>query len=162
MKYLIALACLALISCNSQKISATKKAENYNLNERPYAQEWLGGAPGSGSGIDLYLPASLILNAELQAVYFRNMTSTQLRFTNNIKNMTVTRFNQPINKDLVMDIDQQKEMQNTPPEALDFPFPLEDDEAVVEVKRDGKSEYIKVTGIEYKEPIAYPEMRPEK
>jgi hypothetical protein len=159
MKYLLLILSFGLMSCGSQKINKTQPAADFSKENRPYAQTWSGGAPGSGRGVNLYLPASIITGGTLQAVYFRGQSSTSLTFTDNLKNMTVTKFTFPEKEDRIMSSDPKDELGNEAPELKEFPFPLADSEAVIAVDKDGATQYIKITGIEDRENIPYPSMR---
>lgn len=159
MKYLIIIATLFLVSCNSQKISKTINSDDYQSAEQPYYQEWTGGAPNSGSGVTLYFPTSIMEGHTLKAVYFRGMENNIARFISNDKQMLVSRFQFPL-VPYNMDVNSQNEYGNQPPELEEIPFKLLDNEAVIAFEANGKTKYVKITNIAIKETVAFPSAPP--
>ncbi|WP_438961759.1 hypothetical protein [Nonlabens sp.] len=162
MKVVYIILALALTSCGVQKMKQTYSGTDFSKSEQPYAQEWTGGAPGSGSGVTLYFPTKVVGNYEVAAIYFRNSVSKTISYTAEDRLMMVTRFRTDFNsrKDLIMDKDASKEMQNKAPSLEEFPFELKDNEAVIELKdkNSDKLTYIKITNIQERSQLALPSM----
>lgn len=165
MKFTYIIIAFALTSCSAQKFMSTVNASDYSKYVQPYAQAWSGGAPGSGSGITLYFPTAVLQNNKFVEVYFRGLISTNSSFTADDREVMVTRFSIPApEKDVIMHIDPSKEAQNEIPEVdqKEFPFELQDDEAVLAVRSYDNTEeevkYIKITGIQEKQQLFMPSM----
>jgi hypothetical protein len=160
MKYLTLLIAIIFSSCSSQKISKTFSSTDFKVGEQPYYQEWTGGAPGSGSGVTLYFPTSVIEGHQLESVYFRGMENHSASFTSNDKQMLVTRFSFP-NTDREMSLDPKNEYGNQAPQMEGLPIKLLKNEAVIAFEVDGKTKLVKLENITQKERIAYPSAPPQ-
>jgi hypothetical protein len=160
MKYFTLFIAIILSSCSSQKISKTLSSTDFKVGEQPYYEEWTGGAPGSGSGVTLYFPASIIEGHQLESVYFRGMENNVASFTSNDKQMLVTRFSFP-NTDREMSLDPKNEYGNEAPQMEGLPIKLLKDEAVIAFEVDGKTKLVKLEGITQKESIAFPGAPPQ-
>jgi len=143
-------------SCSSQKIDAT--LSNFEDDRQPYAQSWTGGIPGSGSGVNLFLPFSVQSVESIEMVYYKGMTTSVIDPEKGADKYIIARFQTDFNRkpDMNMNLDAQKEYGNKPPKTDKFPFELEDDEAVVKFARNGKYTYTKIKGIEMKSSMDLP------
>ncbi len=159
MRYSILIIAIMLTSCNSQKISKTISSKEFQLEEQPYYEEWSGGAPGSGSGVTLYFPTSVIEGHTLKAIYFQGMENNIANFISNDKQMLVSRFKYPYT-DLNMSENNGNEYGNEPPQLEDIPFKLMDNQAVIAFEAKGKLTYIQLNNIVQKESIAFPSAPP--
>lgn len=160
MKYFILLIAIIFSSCSSQKISKTFSSADFKIDEQPYYEEWTGGAPGSGSGVTLYFPTSIIEGHQLESVYFHGMENHIANFTSNDKQMLVTRFKFP-NTDIEMNLDPKEEYGNEAPKIEGLPIKLLKNEAVIAFEVDGKTKLVKLENIPQKESIAYPSAPPQ-
>lgn len=160
MKALYIILAIALSSCGAQKMEQTYSSTDFTVSEIPYAQQWIGGAPGSGSGVNLFFPGKIAQGHKVIAVYYRNRINKMVSYTASDGLMMVSRFSQDSNKrkDLIMDINATKEMQNEAPSLEKFPFELKDDEAVIALKKgdSDKITYVKITNIEERATLAMP------
>jgi hypothetical protein len=150
MKYFYILILFTTAGCCSQKIDKTFKSADFNAQNTPYAQSWTGGIPGSGSGINLFFPASMVDGMDVPAVYYNGQMTEEIEWIGADRKMMVARFKTDFNQqpDLVMDSDPKKEYGNTPPDLEKLPFELAEGEAVIVGMRNDKKQYFKVTGIE--------------
>jgi hypothetical protein len=160
MKYLYLFAIILLSSCSSQKISKTMSTDDFNSAEQPYFEEWSGGAPGSGNGVTLYFPTSILEGHTLAAVYFRGMENNIARFIANDKRMLISRFTYP-SVAYNMNADSKKEYGNSVPNYEEIPFELLNNQAVIAFEANGKMQYVKLENITQKETIAYPSAPPQ-
>lgn len=162
MKALYIILAMALTSCGAQNMNEISKTIDVSQSSQAYAQAWTGGAPGSGSGVTLYFPTSVTTGFEVVAVYFREQVSKSVNYTADDRMTMVTRFRTDFNnrKDLIMDKDATKEMQNEAPSLEKFPFELKENEAVIALKKDGSDDltYVKLTEIEERSQLALPSM----
>lgn len=162
MKALYIILAIALTSCGAHKMEQTYSSTDFEETLKPYAQLWTGGAPGSGSGVNLFFPAQVTDGNQVVAVYFRNRMNRMVSYTANDGLMMVSRFSKDFNNrnDIVMDIDATQEMQNEAPILEEFPFELNANEAVIALREtDGtKITYVKLTNIEERTQLAMPSM----
>ena len=121
-----------------------------------YAQKWVAGVKGGGSGINVFIPVNEN-TVDLDSIYFRDQV-TKLEYSKD-QNMYVgrfkTEFNQPV--DMIVSTDMKEESKNKVPmlkQAL--PFELEDNECVVSYLDEDKTMYYKFSEIAIKEPVHYP------
>ena len=133
--------------------------DDFNTAEQPYFEEWSGGAPGSGNGVTLYFPASILEGHTLAAVYFRGMENNIARFIANDKEMLISRFTYPSTA-YNMSADSKQEYGNSVPNFEEIPFKLLNNQAVIAFEVDGKTKYVKLENISQKETIAYPSAPP--
>ena len=133
--------------------------------QQVYYSTYTGGVKGAGSGLNLYIPVSLFNDSgiALDSVYFRGRRAALQTKPQN-KNLYIAYFKTSGKEkapDLIMSSDPREEYGNRPPQIIEeIPFELEEDEAMVSFKKDGKTGYYKITGIEQKEDeveIKYPE-----
>lgn len=140
------------ISCHSQKEAA--KAMKATIGET-YFENWVAGVRGGGSGTNFFIhckkpvPKAIIL----KALYFRNKKA-------------------PIHKDSKMVYsagftgEANTERGNDPNpstvkgEKTTPPFPITDNEAIIEYSFKGKKAYYKLNRIKEQELKAYPSARP--
>ncbi|WP_156339979.1 hypothetical protein [Nonlabens sp. YIK11] len=142
-------------SCSSQKIDNT--LSSFEEGYQPYAQSWTGGIPGSGSGINLFLPLDPTEMQQMEAIYFKGMI-TQSFDIKDPNGYIIARFKTDFNNkpDMNMNLDSKAEYGNKPPKNQKFPFELEDSEAVVKFSRDSKTTYTLITGIQMRPSMDLP------
>lgn len=123
---------------------------------QPFYTTWSGGVRTAGSGLNLYIPVdpSLVGELELDSVYFRGRKAKLEAAREGEKEdyaLYVAYFRTAEKEkapDLVMHRDPKQEYGNRAPEIIrDFPFELEEDEAMLTYKKDGKTGYYRVSGI---------------
>ncbi len=149
MKFLSLIALIIVVSsCSSQKITNT--IGPFEGSYQPYAQSWTGGIPGSGSGVNLFLTLFELDASKVQEVYYKGMVTSTVENITDPQPFIVARFQTEFNQqqDINMNLDPSKEYGNKATlKKDDFPFDLEDDEAVVKIASQGKIEYTKIKGI---------------
>jgi hypothetical protein len=155
MKAFYLLFLLALVSCSTTKVVETLDSSSY-IEEKPYSQKWVGGAPGSGSGINLYIPMDMLGNPlEVKKVHFANMSTSTVSYTDESRSMIMARFTYPV-KDVTMSIDSKDELSNELPQALTSPVKTLNNEATVEFLARSGEKTVKINQIEEREMIPYP------
>lgn len=140
------------VSCHSQKEAS--KAMKATIGET-YFQNWVAGVRGGGSGTNFFIRCNKPVPNEiiLKAIYFRDKKA-------------------PIHKDseLVYSAGFTGEANNergaepngnsVKSEKITPPFPITDNEAIIEYTFKGKKAYYKLTKIKEQELKAYPSARP--
>ncbi|GAB5400699.1 MAG: hypothetical protein Aureis2KO_22840 [Aureisphaera sp.] len=137
----------------------------YSLEQQPpfnitgsYFQKWVAGVQEGGSGINVHLIIEGISEEiEVRNVYFRGQI-TKANSMPEQPDKFVAYFKKGQNRDVIMDSDITKEAKNTP--LGDFPFDLDDDEAVISYFHKDTEKYFKISDIEEKPLIAYPGTNP--
>ncbi|HET8753328.1 MAG TPA: hypothetical protein VFM59_03125 [Salinimicrobium sp.] len=142
-------AVLFLVSCaNGKKIQ-----EKPPVALQPvYYTTWQGDAKGAGSGYTLFIPLSVAVVSEVEfdSVYFRGKKAV-LETKPNFPDVYLAHFRERPAKprDFVMSSDPREEYGNQPPVIpQEIPFELEEDEAVVLYKKNGKKSYFRIKGIQ--------------
>lgn len=125
--------------------------------EQPFYTTWTGGVKTAGSGLNLYIPVNSTESreVELDSAYFRGRKAKLERSGEDVgsshSDVYVAYFRTAEKQkapELIMHRDPKKEFGNKPPEIIgDFPFELEDDEAVISYKKNGKTGYFKLSNI---------------
>ena len=155
---LILLAIIMLTTaCCSQKIDST--VGPLKADRQPYVQPWTGGIPGSGSGVNVFLPKLDIQVSNIDMVYYQGMSTTVVEVTDEKNNDAVARFSTDFNQqpDMDMDLDPKKEYGNKPPKDQEkIPFDLKEDELVIQFTRNGKTYNTKFLGVEKKSSMDLP------
>ena len=62
------------------------------------------------------------------------------------------------NRNLILDADITKELENTLPSLEEFPFQLKENEAILSYKKEGKTLYFKIENIKKLQSIPFPSM----
>jgi hypothetical protein len=62
------------------------------------------------------------------------------------------------NRNLILDADITKELENTLPSLEEFPFQLKENEAILSYKKEGKTLYFKIENIKKLQSISFPSM----
>lgn len=129
--------------------------------EESYFQKWTSGVEEGGSGINVHILFSeMEPNMAIQNIYFRNHILEAKSSPNDPNNFTAHLKKDSDKRSFVMDSDPLKEAQNTPSE--EFPFHLDENEAVISYWFEGKRNYYKVHNLSEKREIAYPQAPPHK
>lgn len=123
-----------------------------------YYQEWVAGVRGGGSGVDLHIDKSVVMNKELITAYFRGKS---VKFDPLTQNSTVyiARFKGVANQlyDINMEADAINEYGNKSPIKKDsIPFNLGKNDAVVSYLESNTLKFVKLINIPEKEKLAYP------
>jgi hypothetical protein len=126
-----------------------------------YAQEWVAGVQGGGSGINVFIPAENN-SLELDSMFFRGQkVKIQL-----IKedNTYVGRFKTSKNQsnDIILSSDMMEESKNKLPKfKTDIPFELNDYECLISYQIDNETLYYKISNIKMEQPLHFPSTPPK-
>lgn len=123
-----------------------------------YYQNWVAGVRGGGGGTGFYIEFTEKLPKDfvITKLYFRNKIS---KITASENNLYLANFARNINKrpqDEIADdanVSQKEEITKTP-------FPISENEAILEYTYKGQKRYYKISKIEEKEMLAYPSAKP--
>lgn len=125
--------------------------------EQAYYTTWVGGTKGAGSGLNVYIPVSQTqdLDIQLDSVYFRGKRA-ELQTRPEDENLYIGYFRTADNSnkapDLIMSSDPREEYGNQLPKRMeDFPFELDENEAVISFRKNGKKSYYKIEVVERKQ-----------
>lgn len=120
-----------------------------------YFQKWVSGLKDGNSGLEVHLVFTAINpKTTITDIYFRNEVLKPQNLLNN-QNEYVAHLSNDNKKDIIMDIDSVKEAANTPSQK--FPFDLKENEAVVSYFFEDRINYFKLSNVQEKEQIAYPQ-----
>lgn len=123
--------------------------------ESAYYQDWVAGVQDGGRGTNIQITfKSIESDIVIQEIYFHGAVLEAKTTQQNIKEVS-GHLVQGSGKDIIMDSDPIKETGNTP--KLPFLFDLKDNEAVLGYWYKGKKEFYKVSGLEKKPMLAYPQ-----
>lgn len=153
------LVCIIYSSCGSSKHSNNnfvfEKNPPFKI-EAAYFQKWAAGIEEGGSGINIFiqfdqLPSNLIV----QNIYFRNHTLEAKNSIDAPENFTATLLRGKKEGSYVMDSNPLSEAKNTP--SNQFPFELDDNQAVVSYWYQGERHYFKIKNLSERNNLAYPQ-----
>ena len=158
-----ALLLFGFSQCNSQKIVMVENPP-FVLGE-VMSEAWVAGVEGGGSGTNLFIPVEGGKEIMLDSVYFRGQAVKPERIERDSYLVYIGRFKGRANQqeDMILHEDPKKEGGNKPPELRKkIPFDLEDDEAVVSFKDEGKTKYYKIENIKESPTMKLPQTKPQK
>ncbi|MDX6745436.1 hypothetical protein SHK09_01425 [Polaribacter sp. PL03] len=125
--------------------------------EKAFYNNWVGGQPGvTGTKLEIHLLAADAI--AFDSLYFQNkITKVEVSKLENVVQL-IGHFStsKRKNRDLVLDVDATKELQNTLPNIKKFPFELKDNEAIVSYKKGDKTLFYKLENINKVQSIAFP------
>lgn len=153
--------CVSFSNCAGSQISETdimfEKNPPFTIKE-VYFQKWVSGIKEGGSGIRVHFVfQSKDPAVEIKEVFFRNQVQ-RAHNSENKKNEFIAQFSINPSRDVIMDIDPKKEAVNTP--SQNFPFELDENEAVISYEWGNKVNYFKISNLSEKPQIAYPQSNP--
>lgn len=119
-------------------------------------QNWSGGQPGVG-GTNVKINYTSTSEMVFDSVYFNNKV-TKLEFKQaNSNKLVVGFFNRiRVKNEIVLDKNPTKELNNPVPNLQKFPFELNENEAVVSYKLNGKIKYFKISNLEKEQVMNFP------
>ncbi|MFK5981695.1 MAG: hypothetical protein QM499_02185 [Flavobacteriaceae bacterium] len=157
LKVVILLLFVVTLSCGGSKTSEIKfvKTPPFSIT-KTYSQKWVAGVQGGESGTNLYvLVKNISEGVEIKEFYFGNkITEAKLLLKDNY----VGYFKNEINRDVIMDGNTTNEAAIIPPQKS--PFQLAKNEAVISYSEKGEIYYYRISNIEEKEMLAYPQGNP--
>ena len=144
---------LGLTTCKSAKIDDNPP---FKISGATY-NYWTGGQPGV-SGIRVIINYITTEEVSFEKIYFQKKEGEIDEYKRDEKTFIIGRINtsKPRDKDLVMDVDPKKEMNNKPPQGATIPFELKDNEAMIVYRYKGKTYNYKVSNIKQTESDYYP------
>ena len=127
--------------------------------EKAFYNKWFGGQPGvRGTKVEIHLKdASEVI---FVALYFQGKrtkveVSQMEKFTRIIAHFSTSKRK---NRNLILDADITKELENTLPSLEEFPFQLKENEAMLSYKKENKTVYFKIENIKKVQSIPFPSM----
>ncbi len=153
---------LVLMASFSQCSSAQKLQKKAPMEFGDvYAQKWVAGVKGGGSGINVFIPVK-DTTIPLDSMFFRGQ-KVKLEFTGGDQALYagrfLTDFNQP--EDIILSSDMREESKNMLPKLKEvMPFEFNDDECIITYRKEDKTMYYKISNIETKQPQHYPSAAP--
>lgn len=152
MKFVLyAIMTIGLMSCKSTQ---PKGEPPFTIQEATY-NHWVGGREGV-SGIKLHIHYSSDQEVLFDKIYFQNKEGTIESKEKDGKTFLLGRIDTSTrNKELVLDIDPRKEMNNSLP-LKKIPFELKENEAVILYSFKGMSHHYKVKNIKKTKTEFYP------
>jgi len=154
MKLLSIIAILfSFTQCGSIKL---EKNPPFKLEKATY-HHWLGGQPGiSGTNIEVRLKENS--NIDFDSIFFQNK-STKVEINTAVnKILLIGNFNtsKRQSRNLILDYNTVKELENRVPGLRKLPFKLKENEAILTYIIDNKIKYFKIKNIEKAKPIFFP------
>lgn len=126
--------------------------------QKAYYQNWVSGVQGGGGGTNVTIEFTEKLSKDfvLNQLYFKNNKGKITKSTDNVFFVNLTRnINRGIQNEITDDANiSQKE------EIIKTPFPISENEAILEYTYKNKKRYYKISKIEEKEMFMYPSARP--
>ena len=149
---------MSLSNCGGSKPNKSNFTSNPPFEIQDiYFQKWVAGVRGGGSGTNVYITFSEVSERLVfQELFFQNKKS---KLNTTSTNHLVANFKSTLNSDVIMEGDSTKEAVNIPPEKI--PFQLEENEVVISYSKKGKIYYYRISNIEEKEMLAYPQSNPK-
>ncbi|WP_298762684.1 hypothetical protein [uncultured Polaribacter sp.] len=125
--------------------------------KKAFYNNWSGGQAGVG-GVKLELHLKNAENIQFDSLYFQKK-KTKVTLQQKEKQTNILGYfakHKTIKKDLILDADPTKELQNTPPIINKYPFDLKDSEAVISFKKGSKTVFYKIENIKKEQPVFFP------
>ncbi len=149
-----------LFSCASQNSdleSFKVDDSSYNMKDT-YAQKWMGGATGSGTGIDLYIPTRLLGDpVQVHQVIYKGQITADADYTDISRAMIVAKFKNEEHKSQMTE-NPEGEYGNEPPIMSPKAKDLKEDEALIVFSRKGKRYEKILKNVKQKPALPYPSM----
>lgn len=156
MKILKILSVLTIICSLSQCGSTNfETSPPFEINSAAYFS-WVGGQPGI-SGMNVKISYTSDKNIQFDSIYFRKkIVKLEVNISKNQK-MIIGHFNTSSpNREIVLQLDPMKEMKNEIPEIKNFPFELNENEAIISYRVSDKIKYFKIKTVKKGKRIFFP------
>tara|TARA_B110001454_G_scaffold157513_1_gene146824 strand:+ start:1520 stop:1999 length:480 start_codon:yes stop_codon:yes gene_type:complete len=154
MKFLSIIAILfSFIQCGTIKLENNPPFKVKNASYH----HWIGGQPGV-SGTNIIFKLKENSNINFDSIFFQNK-STKVEINTSANGIIlIGNFNtsKRQRKNLILDSNVVKEMKNTLPDLRNFPFKLEENEAILTYRINNRIKYFKIKDIEKVKPIFFP------
>ncbi|WP_033959625.1 hypothetical protein [Psychroserpens jangbogonensis] len=149
---------LVLMASFSQCSTAQKLQKKAPIEfGQTYAQKWVAGVKGAGSGINVFIPIE-DNSVSLDSMFFRGQ-KVKLEFIKANQALYVGRFSTDFNQkqDIILSSDMNEESKNKLPKPkVDMPFEFNDDECVITYRKGDQTLYYKISNIKIEQPVHYP------
>lgn len=109
-------------------------------------KNWVGGQQGV-RGTNVTIKFSSTKTIQFDSIYFDKKVA-KLQTKNSNDNLLMGYFNTSTRRDLILDANPTKELKNTVPAIKKFPFKLNENEAVISYKINGKIKYYKIKSLQ--------------
>lgn len=122
-----------------------------------YAQNWVAGVKGGGSGINVFIPVKET-SVVLDSIFFRGQKA-KLEFNNDNQPIYIGRFKSNLNQkqNIIVSSDMNEEAKNELPTLKEeMPFEFNDDECVVTYQKGNQTLYYKISNIKMEQSLHYP------
>jgi hypothetical protein len=126
--------------------------------KKVYYQNWVAGVRGGGGGTGFYIEFTNKLSKDfvLTQLYFRNK---KVKITESPDNLYIANLNRNINQRKQDEITD--DANDSPKEVIiKTPFPITENEAILEYTYRNMKRYYKISKIEEKEMLMYPSAKP--
>lgn len=148
---------LSVSNCGAAKSGSFEANPPFKIGSA-YVQDWIAGVQGGGSGTNFYISFSNIEESVVFENVYYGKKGTALVSSPNVRVQYIGYFKNTTNSNIIMDGETINEAANTPP--LVSTYNLAEDEAVLSYTQNGKLKHYKISGVERKEPLAYPGVNP--
>lgn len=160
----ILLVSFSFLNCGGSKSSNNilvfKENPPFEIQDANF-QKWAAGIEEGGTGININIHFSnLDSEVIIQNVFFRGHTLVATKLIGKPNHYVAYLKNKSENKGFVMHSDPIKEGENT--FSNEFPFQLEENEAVISYWYNGERNFYKIIDLSEKQEIAYPQSYPKK
>jgi hypothetical protein len=152
------LSIMFFFQCQSLRVSFQKEPA-FQIKE-VYAQSFTGGQPGN-SGTNVMIQIIHQENIIPDSLYYQNRVSAIDVKPTESGVLWVGRFLKITRKEINLQENPNDEVSISIPEMKNFPFELKNEEAVLLYHDQEKTYYFKITGIQQKERILFPTVRPQ-
>jgi len=154
----LSLLALVVMASFSQCSTAQKLQEKAPMKLGDvYAQKWVAGVKGGGSGINVFIPVE-DTTVVLDSMFFRGQ-KVKMEFISTNQSLYVGRFKTEFNQNenIILSSDMKEESKNRLPILKEeMPFEFNDDECVISYLKGDKTMYFKISNIRMEQPLHYP------
>jgi len=159
LKRISSLILMLVIMASFSQCSTAQKLQKKAPMElgNTYAQKWVAGVSGGGSGINVFVPVKDNI-VTLDSMFFRGQ-KVKLEFIDANQSLYVGRFPTEFNqsKDIILSSDMKAESKNKLPKLKGhMPFEMNDDECIITYRNGEKTLYYKISNIKIEQPVHYP------
>jgi len=158
-KHILPIIVMLLLTASFLQCSTAQKLQKNAPIElgQVYAQKWVSGVKGNGSGINVFIPVKDTL-VVLDSMFFRGQ-KVKLEFKNGNQPFYIGRFRTNLNQkqDIILSSNMKEEAKNKLPILKEnMPFEFNDDECVIIYQKENQTLYYKISNIKMEQPIHYP------
>ena len=164
LKNISSLIAMLLLMASFSQCSTAQKLQKEAPVEfgQVYAQSWVAGVKGGGSGINVFIPVK-DTSIALDTIFFRGQKA-KLEFNDDDQPLYVGRFKTSFNQkqDIILSSDMNEEAKNELPTLKEeMPFEFNDDECVISYRKGSQTLFYKISNIKIEQPLHYPSAPPK-